>query len=190
MPQSLELRANGLVALTCDSLSALRGALFRDLGPSAATYLQDAGFAGGAALHAAFSEWLALNGAPAPAAIPATDFAHYATTFFRDSGWGSLEMGTLDDAVATIDSADWSEADPLSGLEFPGCHITTGMLADFFGRVAGAPLAVMEVECRSMGADRCRFLLGSSDVMQRVYDLMADGTSYDAATTAAVAPSR
>ena len=52
------------------------------------------------------------------------------------------------------------------------------MFADFFGRVAGAPLAVMEVECRSAGADRCRFLLGSTDVMQAVYEQMSQGTGY------------
>ena len=52
------------------------------------------------------------------------------------------------------------------------------MFADFFGRVADAPLAVMEVECRSAGADRCRFLLGSTDVMQAVYEHMSGGTGY------------
>jgi hypothetical protein len=46
--------------------------------------------------------------------------------------------------------------------------------------VAGAPLAVMEVECRSMGSDRCRFLLGSTETMQHVYNDMTQGKSYDA----------
>ena len=67
------------------------------------------------------------------------------------------------------------------GLEFPGCHLTTGLFADFFGRLAGSPLAAMEVECRSMGAERCRFLLASAEVMQHVYDAMGNGLSYDAA---------
>ena len=65
---------------------------------------------------------------------------------------------------------DWAESDPAFPLEFPGCYYTAGVLADFFGRLAGEPLAVMEVECRSMGGDRCRFLVGSGETMQRVYD--------------------
>ena len=83
--------------------------------------------------------------------------------------------------MATVDSADWAEADASSALEFPGCYLTTGFFADFFGRLAGSPLAVMEVECRSMGGERCRFLLASGEVMQHVYDAMGNGMAYDAA---------
>ena len=53
MAQSIGLNENALVAITRDSLSALRAALFRELGPSAAALLQEAGFAGGPALYAA-----------------------------------------------------------------------------------------------------------------------------------------
>jgi hypothetical protein len=80
--------------------------------------------------------------------------------------------------VATIDSSDWAEGDPTFPLEFPGCYYSTGVFADFFGRLAGEPLAVMEVECRSMGAERCRFLVGSEETMQRVYDEMGRGVAY------------
>jgi hypothetical protein len=66
-------------------------------------------------------------------------------------------------------------------MQFPGCYLSSGMFADFFGRLAGAPLAVMEVECRSMGSERCRFLLGSSETMQHVYDGMTQGIPYDSA---------
>src|SRR5580765_1623825 len=54
MAQSIGLNENALVAITRDSLSALRAALFREVGPSAAALLQEAGFAGGPALYAAF----------------------------------------------------------------------------------------------------------------------------------------
>ena len=53
------------------------------------------------------------------------------------------------------------------------------MFADFFGRLAGEAVAVMEVECRSMGGERCRFLVGSGETMQHVYDEMAQGVGYD-----------
>jgi hypothetical protein len=117
--------------------------------------------------------------------VPALKFAARATEFFRQLGWGSLDLGAVGEAVATIDSTDWAEADASIGLEFPGCHLTTGVFADFFGRIAGSPLAVMEVECRSMGAERCRFLLASAEVMQHVYDAMGQGLSYDAAVASA-----
>jgi len=181
MAQSIDLTASAMVALTRDSLAALRGALFRDLGANGAGYLQEAGYAGGGALYDAFAHWLAGRDLGAPDSLPAEDFARYASLFFRESGWGSFDLGALHEAVATVDSEDWSEADPNSALEFPGCHLTTGLLAGFFAQVAEEPLAVLEVECRSMGHARCRFLLGSTEVMTAVYQAMERGVGYEEA---------
>src|SRR5437773_4859996 len=178
MASSIDLPGSALVALTRDSLLALRSALFRDLGASAAPVLQEAGIAGGQALYDAFARWLGGRGLGSPESLLADEFADRATEFFRDAGWGSISLGALEGSVATIDSADWAEGDPTHPLEFPGCYYTSGVLADFFGRLAGEPLAVMEVECRSTGADRCRFLVGSGDVMRRVYEEMGNGYSY------------
>jgi|SRR4051812_6389186 predicted hydrocarbon binding protein len=180
MTQPIDLAKNALVAVTHDSLVSLRTALFRDVGPTAAAVLQEAGYAGGGPMFGAFREWLTGRELPSPEELPASEFASYATDFFRQTGWGSIELGTLE-SVATIDSADWSESDPESPLEFPGCYFTAGVFADFFGRVAGSPLAVMEVECRSMGNERCRFLLGSAETLQRVYDEMGQGVAYEQA---------
>jgi len=57
------------------------------------------------------------------------------------------------------------ESDNAADESAPACHVTTGMLAAFFGGLAGYPVAVLESECRSAGAERCRFLLGNSEVM-------------------------
>ena len=181
MPHSIDLTQHGMVALTRASLAALRAALLRDAGPAAAAYLQEAGYAGGEAVFASFSRWLEAQGLGVPEELTVDDFQLYATDYFRDAGWGSLQIAALHDAVATLDSRDWAEADPESGLDHPACHLTTGIFADFFGRVADNPLAVLEVECRSMGHDRCRFLVGSAEVMQYVYDEMGKGATYDAA---------
>ena len=178
MAHSIDLPANAMVALTRDSLVALRAALFRDVGANAAALLQEAGFAGGPAVFAAFSSWLRAHGKGEPEQLPASDFATLAAQFFHESGWGTFALGALS-SVATVDSHDWAEADPHPPMDFPGCYYTSGVLSDFFGRLAGQPLAVMEVECRSMGAERCRFLLGGGDVMQRVYDEMAQGVGYE-----------
>ena len=83
-----------------------------------------------------------------------------------------------------VDSPDWAEADPVSALPYPSCHYTTGMLADFFGRTAAAPLSVLEVECRSSGSATCRFLVGATEVMGHLYDRMAAGDGYETAAKA------
>ena len=185
MPEPIDLAKNALVAVTHDSLVSLRMALFRDVGATAAAVLQEAGYAGGRPMFSAFGEWLASRGFPAPEDLPAAEFASRATEFFQETGWGSLDVGTLHDTVVTLDSPDWGEASPDAGMEHPCCHLSAGMFADFFGRVADAPLAVMEVECRSTGAERCRFLLGSAEVMQAVYDGMSQGLGYDEAVAGA-----
>jgi predicted hydrocarbon binding protein len=185
MAQSINLAANGMVGLTREALVALCASLLRENGTQAAMHLQNAGYAGGAALFDAFSQWLLARGYGAPESQPAATFAHRATEFFGELGWGSLDLGTFGDSVALVESTDWAEADVSSALEFPGCYLTTGLFADFFGRLAGSPLAVMEVECRSMGAERCRFLLASAEVMQHVYDAMGSGLAYDAAVASA-----
>jgi len=184
MPQSLDLANHQLVALTRSSLAALRSALIRDAGPAAASYLQEAGYAGGEALFESFRSWLVMQTEIEPDELDVEQFEQFATQYFRDAGWGSLKVGNLNDAVATLDSEDWGEADPSSGLDHPACHLTTGMFADFFGRIADTPLAVLEVECRSMGAPRCRFLVGNAAVMEHVYEEMSRGVDYEEAVGA------
>jgi predicted hydrocarbon binding protein len=181
---TLDLAGNAMVGLTRDALTALRNALLRDTGPTAAAYLQEAGYAGGGSLFEAFRGWLASRGLGAPESLPVEAFQREATEFFRQAGWGSLTVGSIHDTVATLDSTDWAEATPEQPLEHPFCHLSAGMFADFFGRVADAPLAVMEVECRTAGAPRCRFLLGSTEVLQQVYDGMAAGVGYEDAVAA------
>jgi hypothetical protein len=44
--------------------------------------------------------------------------------------------------------------------------------------MSGDAVAVMEVECRSRGDGRCRFLAGSPDTMATLYDRMAQGMGY------------
>jgi predicted hydrocarbon binding protein len=183
-PPPIDLTASSLVAVSRTALSALRAALLRDAGPAAASYFQEAGYAGGAAVFEAFRAWLRERGHETPDALGVDEFAARASEFFHDLGWGSLRLGALRDTVATLDSTDWSEAEVAGGLDQPACHLSTGMFADFFGRIADAPLAVMEVECRSAGDARCRFLLGSAEVMERLYESMAQGKAYGAAVEA------
>ena len=181
MPHTIDLAEHQLVALSRRALATLRAALFRDAGPSATTYLQEAGYAGGETVYASFRDWLAARGGPEPEELGVEEFQQQASAYFREAGWGTVAVSSLNDAVVAIDSDDWGEADPESRLEHPGCHLTTGMFADFFGRVSDLSLAVLEVECRSMGAPRCRFLLGSGEVLAHVYEEMERGNGYEGA---------
>ena len=117
-------------------------------------------------------------------ALDVPGFQTLAAEFFRIAGWGRIVIAPVGDVVAMVDSTDWAEADPLSALPYPSCHYTTGMLADFFGRTAAAPLAVLEVECRSSGSPHCRFLVGATEVMGHLYERMAAGEHYEAAAQA------
>lgn len=179
----MDLAASNCIALPRASLLALRAALIRETGGSFATFLQEAGYAGGEAVFAAFKSWLSARGEDVDA-LDVAAFQERAADFFRIAGWGSITIAPVGDVVAMVDSTDWAEADPLSALPYPSCHYTTGMLADFFGRTAAAPLAVLEVECRSSGSPHCRFLVGATEVMGHLYDRMAAGEHYEAAAQA------
>jgi predicted hydrocarbon binding protein len=180
MPHStFDLSGHNMVALSRDALATLRSALLRDAGPSAADCLREAGYAGGETVFRSFLAWLAERGEQAPEDLDAEQFQYYASMYFSDAGWGTLTLTSLQDAVVMVDSPDWGEADPSVVLDQPSCHLTTGMLADFFGRVSETPVAVLEVECRSAGAHRCRFLLGNSEVMTYVYEELERGTAYE-----------
>jgi predicted hydrocarbon binding protein len=157
----------------------LRAALERDTGLQAATYLQEAGFAGGEELYAEFTAWLATHhDVERPADLDARFLDEVLSQFFAEQGWGTLRVQKLGDAVLALDSAEWAEAADEGRGEFPSCHLTCGLLADFFGRLSDGLVAVMEVECRSRGDARCRFLAGAPETLSTLYDRMAQGSSY------------
>ena len=157
----------------------LRASLERDTGLQAAAYLQEAGFAGGEELYAVFGEWLArVRGVEQPSELDVEFLGEVLGEFFTDQGWGRLNAIPLGPAVLALDSAEWAEALDERQGEFPSCHLSCGLLADFLGRISQELVAVMEVECRSRGEARCRFLAGSPETLGILYDRMAQGTGY------------
>lgn len=172
------LSASALSAVPRASLRTLRASLVRDLGDNFAGVLQEAGMAGGDAVFAAFRDWCGANGLGAPDSLAYSQFQQAAARFFADTGWGAVTMESLGDAAVAFDSADWGEADPAAAMPYPSCYYTVGMLADLFGRVADGEIGCLEVECRSAGAARCRFLLASPDVIAHVYHRLTEGVSY------------
>jgi predicted hydrocarbon binding protein len=167
--------AAALVGVPRGALRALFTALYGNLGDGAPAVLQEAGFTSG--VYEAFRAW-AADGAGRVDELAQDEFAAAATAFFEGAGWGRLTLDTTG-TLLVVDCEDWAEGNPDAALEYPGCYFSAGMLADFFGRVSDVAVGAMEVECRSAGEGRCRFLVGQIDALQRVYDTIAAGGSYE-----------
>lgn len=157
-----------MVGVAVPTLRELRAAVLSSGDPDAAvSALREAGYAGGDAVHSAFETWLTEStdgsGHVDAGDLTLTEFGERTARFFRDAGWGTVTF-TENEAEGTgiVDIEDCWEG-PVAGDT--GCQITTGLLASFFGLVAGYPIAVLETECCSSGSSRCRFLIGNSEVM-------------------------
>ncbi|HEY2805458.1 MAG TPA: V4R domain-containing protein [Gemmatimonadales bacterium] len=168
----ISLSASGLVAVSARAFHALRDRV-------GAQALQEAGYAAGEGTYQAFVHWLPGHASvDDPKELAAPRLAEVLSTFFSSLGWGSVEVTALGDAAVAFDSPDWAEAQPGASIQYPGCYFTAGLLADFMSRIGDAPLAVMEVECRSRGDARCRWLVGAPDTLQALYQHMAQGADY------------
>lgn len=168
------------LTLPVASFAALRDTMVEALGAeTAAQALRQAGYAAGDALHAI----LGASGGRDVGELPSTRFWSDLSRLFSSRGWGQLSFAPLHDGVGALDSNDWVEsrrdAEDPSGQ--PSCHFTTGLLANVLGQVAGAEVAVLEVQCRSRGDSRCRFLFGGSDPVFRVYEEVSAGSEPDRA---------
>jgi predicted hydrocarbon binding protein len=162
------------LAIPVASLAALRKALIAEVGADAAARaLRVAGYAAGDAWYPQFA-----NGSQD---VPENTFWRRISQFFISHGWGTLTHAALHPGVGALDTVDWVEADPAAGETRPSCFFTTGVLANLLGNVAGSDVAVLEVECRSTGHDRCRFMFGSAEALNALYSRVASGAPVDSA---------
>jgi predicted hydrocarbon binding protein len=167
-----------VLGLGSRTLHRLRAILERDLGDQAGPVLQEAGFAAGDELYDAWSGWLAeRTGVSDPGDLDARHLSKLLGDFFRSLGWGHLSVERMGAALA-VDADQWAEATPDTGAFTPTCHVTSGILAGLLGRLADHHIAVLEVECRSRGDEHCRFLAGSPETLQAVYDGVNAGRDY------------
>ena len=169
---AIPLTPSTLVALSPRALHALRDR-------AGAQALQEAGYAAGEAAYRAFTAWLPLAaGVDRPSSLAAPRLAEVLSQFFTALGWGAIRITPTGSAAMAVDATEWAEAVPGAGLQYPSCHFTAGMLADFLGRMAEASLAAMEVECRSRGDARCRWLVGAPETLTSLYEHMSHGADY------------
>lgn len=169
MNQAISMK---LVGVALPTLAALRSAILQSQdAESAVNTLREAGYAGGEGVFDAFEQWLAETGQTSGSADMALkEFGDRVEEFLRNSGWGDVAFSHDEsEGIAMIDiDRCWEMS---NGNEGEGCHVTTGMLAGFFGRVAGYPMSVMETECCEGG--RCKFVLGNADVMQYRWEALS-----------------
>jgi uncharacterized protein len=168
-----------MLSLPLGALAAIHRALSDGRSPAeAAEAARRLGFETGAAFHRALEGWLASAGLGDPGSLDADAFWERLSDFFASHGWGRLVFERLHPGVAALSSDEWAESEQVGSASYPSCHFTTGLLADLLGRASGADLAVLEVECRSKGDPRCRFLIGGWDALERVYDDLSAGSPY------------
>jgi predicted hydrocarbon binding protein len=135
------------------------------------TILQEAGYAAGEGLFKAFTS---VNSATE---LDADLLGDTLSEFFTSGGWGTVTLTPVGTGALALDSSDWAEAAP-GTAQSPMCFFSAGMLADFLGRLSDETIAVLEVECRSRGDERCRFLSATPAVLEKVYNEMTAGRSY------------
>jgi predicted hydrocarbon binding protein len=168
----IPLSPSSLVALSPRALHALRDR-------AGAQALQEAGYAAGEATYQAFAAWLPqVAGVDHPTDLAAPRLAEVLSQFFTALGWGAMRLTAVGEATVAVDAEQWAEVAPDAHLQYPSCFFTSGMLADFMGRLANASLAVMEVECRSRDDARCRWLVGAPETLTSLYEHMTQGADY------------
>lgn len=165
-------------AIAPASLHRLRRRLER-LGPvEAAAILHDAGFATGEALAATWQRRVAdRTGLADAGALDTRWFGPLLDELCVVLGWGSLTVSVPGPSALMLESGDWAEAEP-AAHGAPSCHFTSGCLAAFLTIQAGAPIGVLEVECRTAGHDTCTFIAAAGPTLAAIVDLQAAGGNW------------
>ena len=158
-----------------DSLATLGSALITALGEGGAAQLRDAGYQTGELCLTLLRERQRERGGPSPEALSLGDFAACTRELFRSLGWGELTLDASRELLSVIDVSDWAERRPPPADGNGGAHFTTGLLAGYFGSLACAPVAVLELPTDSGGPGRARFILGSVETVDEVFARLERG---------------
>lgn len=174
------------LALPVASLAALRRALAASVGPDGAAHaLRAAGHAAGDAFFRALcrtpSHTVTLSREDAAEALRGLDertFWNRLSGLFAARGWGTLVHEPLHAGLGSLSSPEWVESDPETAAARPSCFFSTGLLANLLGQVAAEDVAVLEVECRSQGDARCRFVFGGPATLETVFHELEGGRDF------------
>jgi hypothetical protein len=104
--------------------------------------------------------------------------------FFAKRGWGTLEHTAVHQAIGVLHTGDWAEARRDADDREATCSFSTGYLSGMLSQLAGAPVAVLEVSCRSRGDAACHFAFGSETAVHDLYGKLLDGADMASALDA------
>jgi hypothetical protein len=119
-----------------------------------------------------------------PAALTQDVFWVKLADFFSQRGWGTLRHEAAHTAVGLLSSVDWAEAGDGEVDPDASCCFSTGFLSGLLSELAGGPVAVLEVGCRTRGEDKCQFAFGSETAIHDLYGRLLDGVDLDGALAA------
>lgn len=165
------------VALPARTLAALRRTLEEEAGALTAIHaLQSAGYEAGRELFDLFS-----HDAGDPAQLGLSTYFARLGRFLEARGWGTFRHATPHPAIGLLSSPDWAEASADGDEDQPSCAFSSGMLSALLTLSAGAPVAVLQVGCRSRGDEACSFAFGSEAAVHELYGLLLDDRDLESA---------
>lgn len=169
------------IAVPTSVLVSLRLELERETGTLEAVHaLHRAGYAAGKESAAAFHADAGGD------AFRMTERAFWSKLqrWFEQRGWGTLTHRVAHDAVGILSSTDWAEAAEGEADPDASCCFSAGFLSGLLSQLAGGPVAVLEVECRSRGGASCDFAFGSEAAIHDLYGRLLDGADVEGALAA------
>ncbi len=165
------------VAVPVSIFVSFRRELEKEVGTLPAVHaLHSVGYAAGSAAAPGFSE-----GVDEVASLPEDEFWSRVTSFFTRRGWGTVSHQPSGRAVGLLTTSDWVEATEDLGEEGASCSFSTGFLSGLLSELAGGPIAVLEVSCRSRGDETCAFAFGSEEAVHELYGRLLAGQKLDGA---------
>jgi hypothetical protein len=168
------------IAIPASAFGSLRAHLEKEAGALPTVHaLHHAGYQAGAAAAPALS-----GGVGDPSRLGEDAFWSKLSDFFGRRGWGSLRHARPHTAIGLLTSADWAEAGSGDGGPDASCHFSAGFLSGLLTELAGGPVAVLEVGCRSRGSDSCQFVFGSEGAIHELYGRLLEDDNLDGALAA------
>ena len=113
-----------------------------------------------------------------------TGFWTHLQKYFAKRGWGTLSHVDAHSSVGMLTSSDWAEAVVDAADPDASCCFSTGFLSGLLSQLAGGPVAVLEVQCRTRGGSSCDFAFGSEGAIHDLYGQLLDGVDLDGALAA------
>jgi predicted hydrocarbon binding protein len=165
-------------AASVSILSAIHRGVSASVSPEASVQiLQNIGVESAEAVLREFAEWTRDRsvGLGSVDELSEGEFWLLLSDFLKGREWGSLSHEHVHPGVLSVSSPDWAEAAQESRSST--CHFATGFLSELLRLIAGREVAVLEVECRSTGSSSCRFLIGSPEALETVYENLRSGSA-------------